>query len=137
MSESTDSEEVISMSRDRESLSGGSGVNSPRHSRQNLPPNDGSSRSARLRGEQEGGDWTRLECFETLCPVDKAAGFVRGELSASVDRLRGSGSQGAVAVVASVLWLELRDCRMKLKLELKESSCEDRTAGLGLNLSSF
>ncbi len=136
VSESTDSEEVISMSRDRESQSGRSDVTSlplHRQSRQNLPPNDSSSLSASLHGREEGSDWTGVDCFETLCSMEKVAAFIWGELGALVDWFGGSGSRDGVAVVASVLWLELRDCWMKLKLELKESCGEDWRAGLRLS----
>lgn len=119
MSESTDSEEVISMST--ESRSGRSDVTSlsPHgHSRQNLPSDASSSLSAWLPGKEEGSGWTGADCFETLCSKDRAAGLVWGGLGALVDCLSGSGSLGGVAV-------ELRDFWMKLKLELKESCGED------------
>ena len=120
MSESTDSEEVISMST--ESQSGRLDGTSPsphRHSRQNLPSDARSSLSAWLPGAAaEGSGWTGAGCFETLCSKDRVAGFVWGELGALVDCLSGSGSLDGVAV-------ELRDFWMKLKLELKESCGED------------
>lgn len=140
MSESTDSEEVISMSRDWESQSGRSDVTSlppHRHSCQNLPPNDSSSLSPWLPGVEEGRDWTGVDSFETLCSMDKVTGIVLGNLGALVDQFSGSCSRGGVAGIVSVLWLELRDCWMKLKLELKESWGEDWRAGLGLKMSSF
>lgn len=129
MSEST---EVISMFTPGESLSARSPVTSHARSRQNLPPRHVSSGPPRLQGAS---DWTGADCCETFCPTDEAAGLVIGGPSAPVDGHSGSGCQDGGALVASVLWLELRDCRMKLKLELKESSGEDRTAGL--NPSSF
>lgn len=86
LSESTDSEEVISISRESQpGMSDVTSLPSHRHSCQNLPPNDSSSPSAWLHLEEEGSDWTGVDHFERLCSMDKAAGFVWGELGPLVD----------------------------------------------------
>ncbi len=111
VSESTDSEEVISMSR--ESQSGRSDVTSlPTHkqSRQNLPPTGCSSLSVRPPGAEDSSDWIGVDCFGAFCSLGELAGFVLGELGAFINWFSGSGSWDGVAVVVSVLWLEIRDC---------------------------
>lgn len=128
-SESGDREDVTSRSGDWDSERGrwdGSSL-------QSLLPGDLSSFWTWLSRAEDGSVWTGVDGVGTARAVEKVSGFV----SRTLKGVGGSGSgSGSGVVVTSVLRLQLKDCWMKLKLELKESSGEDRGPGLGLNPSS-